>query len=126
MLLTSAILVKSEIIVQLNDNIEDCTIPDQKAGRIDFASNLDVYQETDNDFFFNGSIQILKDFKSPVHVIAYAEKFIRGQWNVEVFNKDIPDLCATLGNPLETYYFFTSQMKPNRCPFKAGVIRILI
>lgn len=49
----------------------------------------------------------------------FTERYIRGQWIVEVFNRKLPDMCPELHNRIQPWYYFFKDVSP--CPVAAGV-----
>lgn len=62
----------------------------------------------------------LKNVESPWKAYYFIEKFDRNQWNTAMIDKKIPDFCNALKDKQAPWYFFTSKLKGNGCPFHAG------
>lgn len=103
--------------------IENCAKPEEDAKALD-VSNFEFIAESDEDVFINGSIKILRDFKNPVPVHFYAERFDRDQWIVTYFDQKRPDFCAAFKDPKEVWY--TKFQKQKGCPLKAEVTKWLV
>jgi hypothetical protein len=102
------------------EGFEICVEPEDRAGVFDF-SDIEIFAESDTDMFVNGTWKFLKTVKSPWKWIIFTEKFERNQWNVEAFNRVIPDFCQVIQNQNEPWHFVTKNFKHKNCPFPAGV-----
>ena len=111
----------TKVIPIIYEDFEMCVDdPAEVAGKLDF-SELEVFAESDTKVYLNGSMNFLKEVKKPWSWVVFTERFSRNQWNVDSFYRKIPDFCKSILNPLEPWYFITSKMTPNNCPFLAGV-----
>lgn len=105
-----------EIII--DEKIVNCTKPGVKAGALDF-SEFELIAESDTTIFANGSVKFLRSAVLPFKNHVYTEKYERGKWIPQLFDKKFADFCAVKENPKEpSYTYFTHCPK---CPFKAGV-----
>jgi hypothetical protein len=88
---------------------------------LDF-SKLKVVVESDYDVFINGTTKHLKSFKSPIKGRISGEQLVRGKWVITGFDRKISDLCATMHNPMEAWYYVFKDFE--KCPVPAGVNQI--
>lgn len=102
----------------LDEDFEKCTADGEEAGLVDL-SNFELIAETDTKVFANGNLTFPKGIKAPLEVHAFAEKFHRGQWDVYAYDRRIPDFCAVIHQPTETWYQFLKDVQG--CPLEAGV-----
>lgn len=123
-LITIVKLCSSKIVVTIYEDYEVCVEPEESAGKFDF-SELEIFAESDTKVFLNGSWNFLKEVKSPWPSTIFTERYDRGQWNIELVSKKIPDFCEVIQNPNEPWYEMTSQFEHKHCPFPAGVGRII-
>lgn len=110
------VLAKMEILV--DEDVQNCTAPGQRAGSMDF-SKFELIAESETEMFANGSVAFLKPVKAPFKLYAYAERFIRGQWVLAGYERKITDFCEVMHDEEETYYKFFNPCP--FCPFEAGV-----
>lgn len=110
----------AKVVPVISEQYETCVSPENSAGKYD-TSGVELIALTDTDLFVNGSLKILKEVKSPFSGKVFAERFDRGAWSLELFNRNYNDFCTTFINPLEPSYVFTSKMEPKACPFPANV-----
>lgn len=105
----------SKVLLVLQENIEviegDQDIWD--------ASGFQYIAESDELVRGYGPVKFLHPVKSPYKAHFYAEKFIRGQWNLEIYNRVIPDFCSVMLEPSEIWYKLFEGQKG--CPYEAGV-----
>lgn len=116
----SFLLANAKLIPIVYEDIEFCAKEGEDAKMFDY-SHLEIFAESDTKVYLNGSWIVLKEIKSPWKVTFFAEKYIRSQWNMEMFNKKIPDFCKVIQSPLELWYHVTSKFNHKNCPFPAGV-----
>lgn len=109
-----------KVIPIINEEFESCIDPEENAGKFDL-SQLEFIAETDTNVFMNGSWNFLKEVKSPWVSTVFAERYERGQWNVEKLHKRIPDFCDSIQSDQEPWYHVTKHFEPKNCPFPAGV-----
>lgn len=81
-------------------------------------SQLKLYSENDTHTFLNGIVKFKKGF-DVLPGRFYAEKFDRGQWFIQVFDRSYADLCAAFHDPSQPFYNYCKHF-PN-CPLKSGV-----
>ena len=112
--LSRSVIGKMEII--MDEKLEVCTESGVAHG-LDF-SEFELIAETDTTIFANGSVKFLKNAASPFKNHAYAEKFDRGKWTPQLFDKKYTDFCEVKDNPNEPSYKFFVDCPP--CPFPAG------
>lgn len=110
----------AKVVPVISEQYETCVSPENSAGKYD-TSGVELIALSDTDLFVNGSLKILKEVKSPFSGKVFAERFDRGAWSLELFNRNYNDFCTTFVNPLEPSYVFTSKMEPKACPFPANV-----
>jgi hypothetical protein len=101
----------------VSETIENCAPKGQDAKALD-KSNFEVISESDTEFFFNGSIKIMRNYDNASFHI-YTEKFIRGKWHREVYNAKRRSFCESFHNPSEAWYIKMRRLKG--CPLNAGV-----
>lgn len=103
-----------------DEKIVDCT-PDGKNELMDF-SGLEIAMESDDDFYFNGTVKFLRPIDPPWKVKAVGERFIRDQW-VPGVEKKISDYCDFMKKDVNPMKPILKDQKD--CPLKAGVSWIL-
>jgi hypothetical protein len=104
--------------VIISETFENCSPQKRDAKALDF-SNFEVIAETDTDVYMNGSVKFRRSVGSKTGLHIFYEKFIRSQWNVEVFNANRSSFCASIQNPTEGWYMKTKKLKGY--PLKAEV-----
>lgn len=110
----------SKLIPIIYEELEYCVEPKNNARMFDF-SQLEIFAETDTNVFLNGTWKFLKEVKSPWISNVFTERYERGQWNVELMNRRIPDFCESIQTKTEIWYHVTQYFEPKTCPFPAGV-----
>jgi hypothetical protein len=100
-----------------SEQIEICGKAEESAGVYD-VSMFNIVTESDDDFFFNGTVKFLKSFGAPWKVDTFTEQFYRDKW-VPGVEKKIPDFCSEMKNPANVFYQFFKDQKD--CPIEAGV-----
>lgn len=118
--LQTIVLVSAKVYPIVEDRLELCTKPEDRAGKLDY-SGLEIVLLSHEEAFLNGTLKFLKQVKSPWKSGVFVERFHRGKWNIEAFNKKNEDFCVSLRNPLEPFYYITSRYISQKCPIPAGV-----
>ena len=106
--------VNGQMELIVDEQIEVCT----KSGierALDF-SGFELIAQTDTTIFGNGTVKFLKNAAKPLKAHVFAEKFERGKWTPQVFDKKFHDFCAEKDNPKSYKYFVDCPP----CPFQAG------
>lgn len=106
--------------VIIYEEIEICGEKEERAGVFEF-SELEIFAESDEHVYLNGTWKFLKEIKSPWKSHVFTERKIRGKWSTEILNKKIPDFCEVIQRPTEPWYHVTSKFEHKDCPFPAGV-----
>lgn len=114
------VLASAKVYPIVEDRLELCTKPEERAGKLDY-SGLEIVLLSHEEAFLNGTIKFLKQVKSPWKSGVFLERFDRGKWNIEAINKKNADFCVSMRNPLEPFYYITSRYLPQKCPIPAGV-----
>lgn len=104
--------------VMIDETFENCTESGAASGAFDF-SKFELIAETDTAIYANGSIKFAREIKSPLKLRLFTEKFDRGQWNIMVYDKTLPNFCQSMHDPKEIMYKFFKHCPP--CPYAAGV-----
>lgn len=77
----------------VSETVENCAPEGSDAKALD-KSNFEIISESDTEFFFNGTIKIMRNYdNASFHV--YTEKFIRGKWHQEVYNAKRQSFCQS-------------------------------
>lgn len=105
-----------KVVLLPDDRIEYCS--EDKSGHFNY-DNLHIEIVSDTEIFLNGSVQFLKEVKSPFIVKTYAEQYVRQKWVVAMFDRKIPDFCSSMKNPAEFWYNILKE-QPG-CPIQEGV-----
>lgn len=112
--LNRVVFAKMEIMV--DESLQNCTKPGT-GGALDF-SEFELIAESDTVLYMNGSVKFLKTAALPFKNYVYAEKFERGQWTLQAFERKYPDFCNVKNDPKEVAYSYF-RVCP-KCPFEAG------
>lgn len=80
---------------------------------------MDIVALSDDEAAVNGSLNFLSEVRSPFIIRVFMERFYRGKWLVEIFDRKYPDFCVAMKNPLEPFYYMFANSP--KCPFPAGV-----
>jgi len=98
---------------------ENCTevANNLRADVIDI-SQLKIHTENDTHSFLNGSLKFQRGF-DVLPGRFYAEKFDRGQWFIQAYDRSYPDLCSAFHDPTQPFYNYCKHFP--MCPQKTGV-----
>lgn len=113
-------VVSGKIAPVIYEGLEMCVPPEERANKFDY-SELEFITESDTVVYLNGSWTFLEEVSSPWKSVLLTERFVRGQWVLETFQKKIDDFCAVIQDPLAPWYKITSKFEPKHCPFPKGV-----
>jgi len=75
--------------------------------------------ENDTHTFINGKWKFNKPVTPPWHGALITERYERGQWQIQAFNRNYTDICPTLHSPTEPTYEIFKHVPG--CPMDAGV-----
>ena len=98
--------------------LEECAPEGQHAGIFDF-SEFELIPENDTHTFANGKWKFTKPLNIPWPGALITERYERGQWLVQAFNRNYTDICPTLHRPTEPVYDIFKHVAG--CPMPAGV-----
>lgn len=113
-------LLEAKIVAIPYEDFEICVPPEERAPNFDY-SEMEIIVESDTEAYLNGSWNIVEETKSPWNMTIYSEKYERGVWNVQAFQRRIPDFCRVIQSPFEPWYHISSKFVPKNCPFPKGV-----
>jgi hypothetical protein len=105
----------------VSETYENCAPDGQDANGLDM-SEFELIAESDTEVALNGSIKFMRKVESTIPCEVYIEKFIRGQWVKELYDKKFNDLCEAIDNPRNAFYKKFEKQK--RCPLDVGVKKV--
>lgn len=119
-LLLVVVICEAKIFPFIHEDFESCVEPEDDGGYFDY-SNFQLVATSDTEIYANGSVEFVKEVKSPWKANFYNEKYDKGSWYRTGPTKRIDDFCHTIQSPLEVWYPVTRLFNHKNCPFPAGV-----
>lgn len=104
----------------IHDELEICATKEEQAGYFDF-SEMELIAVNDTHVYINGKWKFLKEVRKPWQCHIYMERFDRGRWIVNVFNRKYEDFCKVIQDPTQPWFQQTRKWKHKHCPFPKGV-----
>lgn len=99
--------------------IKDCSKEMEVAGGIADLSKFQIISTDDTHTYINGTIKFNADIKQPWKAKLFSEKYDRGQWVVDILDRNVDDACQKMTDPMSPLYMY--EYDQPRCPIKPGV-----
>ena len=93
------------------------------AGGILDLSKFQIISTDDTHTYVNGTIKFNAEIKKPWKAKLFSQKYDRGQWVVDILDRNVDDGCQTMRDPMSPLYMY--QYDQPACPIKPGVIYLV-
>lgn len=99
--------------------IKDCSKEIGATGSLVDVSNFDIISTDDSHTFLNGTFKFDAEIKQPWKGKIYSEKYDRGEWVVNILDRNVDDICQKMKDPMSPLYLYFYDQP--QCPIKPGV-----